>query len=303
MTERSTTSTGTQADANHVVRTRAELRSAISALRAAGSRIGFVPTMGALHTGHLSLVAAAQRECDAVVVSIFVNPTQFGPQEDFARYPRDLGGDLARLAPQAVDVVFAPSTEEMYGTAMQTTVEPAAVAAPFEGTSRPGHFRGVATIVLKLLNLVTPDVLYLGQKDFQQSLVVRRMIDDLDLPVELRVCPTVREPDGLALSSRNAHLTVEDRARALVLSRALARACQLFAGGERDAATIAKRMREMIEATPGVMLDYAALADSGTLVEATDASSQTVALVAARVGKVRLIDNCLLSQTPEISDG
>ena len=175
--------------------------------------------MGALHAGHLSLAEAARAESDFVVVSIFVNPTQFGPGEDFERYPRDLAGDVARLARLGVDLVFAPAAAEIYRAGRATMVEPAAVAEPLEGEFRPGHFRGVATVVLKLFNIVAPDVAFFGQKDYQQSLVVRRLVEDLDLPVKIRVCPTVREPDGLAMSSRNAYLSPEDRRRALALVR------------------------------------------------------------------------------------
>ena len=282
-----------------VVGSHAELRAAIQAWRAAKQTIGFVPTMGALHAGHLSLVDAARAECDRVVVSIFVNPTQFGPNEDFERYPRNLQADVALLAPRGAELVFAPQPAEIYPPGHATMVEVSGVANPWEGAFRPGHFRGVATVVLKLFNMVAPDVAFFGQKDFQQSLVVRRLVADLNVPVVVRVCPTMREADGLAMSSRNAYLSTEDRRRGLVLSRSLKLATELFAAGERDAHQIMARMRELFVATPGVTIDYLSLADGDTLAEVDRATANTVALIAARVGNVRLIDNCLLgSQLP-----
>ncbi len=254
--------------------------------------------MEALHAGHLSLVEASRKECDFTVVTIFVNPTQFGPGEDFQKYPRTLDADLLRLAPLGVDLVFAPPVEEVYRPGHATHVEMSGVAEPLEGRCRPGHFRGVATVVLKLLNIVSPDVAYFGQKDYQQSLVIRRLVEDLDLGVRIRVCPIVREPDGLALSSRNAYLDSAARRRALVLVRSLARGCDLFAAGERDAETILAKMRDVLSSTAGVELDYLALCDPDTLVEVGRTNEQTVALIAARVGEVRLIDNCLLGQRP-----
>jgi pantoate--beta-alanine ligase len=279
-----------------IVTKRGELRAVIDGWRAAGDTIGFVPTMGALHAGHLSLVDAAKRECTRVVASIFVNPTQFGPGEDFERYPRDLERDVAQLAPRGVDLVFAPTPDDVYRPGSSTVVEPAKVSLPLEGSFRPGHFRGVATVVLKLFNMVRPDIAFFGQKDFQQSLVVRHMVDDLDVPVVVRVCPTMREPDGLAMSSRNAYLSAEDRRRGLVLSRSLALACELFAQGERDARTIRDRMKQLFGEASGVTLDYLTLADSETLAEVPVVTATTVALIAARVAGVRLIDNCMLGQ-------
>jgi pantoate--beta-alanine ligase len=281
-----------------IISTRAELRAAIAAARAGKQTVGLVPTMGALHAGHLSLVEAARRECDLVVTSIFVNPTQFGPGEDFERYPRHLAADVAQLAPLGVELVFAPERAEIYRPGHATMVELSGVAESLEGKFRPGHFRGVATVVLKLLNLVTPDAAFFGRKDYQQSLVVRRLVEDLDVPVKIRVCPTIREPDGLALSSRNAYLAPDDRRRALVLSRSLSLACQLFESGQRDAAVIKRRMAELFDNTPGVTVDYLALADSESLAEVPSVTSHTVALVAARVAGIRLIDNCSLGQPP-----
>ena len=212
-----------------LVTTVAQLRDELGAVRRAGKKIGLVPTMGALHEGHLSLVRAARAECDYTVVSIYVNPSQFGPGEDFAKYPRTLEDDLALLAGCRTDLVFAPSNEEVYRPGHATWVEVGAVAEPLEGACRPGHFRGVATIVLKLLNMVQPDVAYFGQKDFQQALVIRRMVADLDVPVAIRVCPIVREADGLAMSSRNRYLSPAARQRALVLWKSLQLAGELVA--------------------------------------------------------------------------
>ena len=215
-----------------VVSSRVELRAALIAARREGKSIGLVPTMGALHAGHVSLVEASAARCDFTVVTIFVNPTQFAPNEDFRKYPRTLESDLAALAGHGVDLVFTPPTDEIYRPGHATYVEPSGPALPLEGRCRPGHFRGVATIVLKLFNLVQPDVACFGRKDYQQSLVVRRMVDDFDLPIEICVCPIVREADGLALSSRNVYLDAEARRRALVLSRSLRLADELVEAGQ-----------------------------------------------------------------------
>ncbi|HEY4311429.1 MAG TPA: pantoate--beta-alanine ligase [Pirellulales bacterium] len=279
-----------------IVTTRAEVRECIAAWRAAGESVGLVPTMGALHAGHLSLVDAAKQECTRVVATVFVNPTQFGPGEDFERYPRNLDADVSLLAPRGVDLVFAPSPREIYRSGHATMVEMSGVAEPLEGKFRPGHFRGVATVVLKLFNIVAPDSAFFGQKDFQQSLVVRHLVDDLDVPVAIRVCPTMRETDGLAMSSRNAYLSADDRSKALVLSRSLAAACELFATGQHDAALIKAAMQRLFDEAPGLTLDYLALADCDTLAEVQKATATTVALIAARLSGVRLIDNCLLGQ-------
>ncbi|MGE0607625.1 MAG: pantoate--beta-alanine ligase [Pirellulales bacterium] len=274
-----------------VVTTRNELRAAVAAARAVGRSIGFVPTMGALHAGHLSLVEAARRDGHFTVVSIFVNPTQFAPGEDFERYPRPLEADLGKLADQNVDLVFAPPTEEIYRPGSGFFVEVGPVGDPLEGRCRPGHFRGVATVVLKLFNLAAPDVAYFGRKDYQQTLVVRRMAEDFDLPVEVRVCPTVREPDGLALSSRNVYLSPTERQQALVLSESLRLARQMVERGERHAAAVLAQMQTLFTARPAVQVEYIALADGGTLADAATIDRGTVALIAARVGRTRLIDN------------
>ncbi len=277
-----------------VVTTVAELRRTLAPVRKAGRRIGLVPTMGALHEGHLSLVRAARAECDCTVVSIYVNPTQFGPRDDFAQYPRTLEQDLEALAHEGVELGRAPKDEEVYRPGHATFVEVAGVARPLEGECRPGHFRGVATVVLKLLGMVQPDAAYFGQKDYQQALVVRRMVEDLDVPVEVCVCPTVREPDGLAMSSRNAYLSPAGRQRALVLWKSLQRARQLVAAGRRDTGQVMREMREIIHTAEDARIDYVALVDPLSLepVEAID--GPTLAAVAVRIEQTRLIDNCLL---------
>lgn len=272
----------------------AALREFLLPWRRAGKRIGFVPTMGALHEGHLSLVRASRAEADCTVVSIYVNPTQFGPSEDFARYPRNLARDLELLAQEGVDAVFAPDDKEMYPQGFNTWVEVRGVSEPLEGQFRPGHFRGVATVVLKLFNIVQPDVTYFGAKDYQQSLVVRQLIRDLNLPIELKVLPTVREPDGLAMSSRNAYLSPDGRRKATVLWKSLSLAQELVAGGEQSAAEIIRRMEEVILSAEGATIDYVALVDPETLAPVDRIAGPTLAAVAVRLEGTRLIDNMLL---------
>jgi pantoate--beta-alanine ligase len=271
----------------------AEWKELLRAARQRGATIGVVPTMGALHEGHLSLVDAARRNCDLVVVTIFVNPTQFGPGEDFSRYPRTLEADVRLLALRGVDVVFAPETGAMYGPNHATSVEVLGPALTLEGDSRPSHFRGVATIVLKLFNVLQPDRAFFGRKDYQQTLVVRRMVADLDVPVEVVVCPIVREPDGLAMSSRNVYLSAAERRRALSLSQSLRRGMEMVSAGECDATAIQAAMREILLAAE-VEIDYIAICDAETLAPLERLNGPAVALVAARVGATRLIDNELL---------
>jgi pantoate--beta-alanine ligase len=265
------------------------MRSLVHEARAAGQRVGFVPTMGALHAGHASLVAGASRECDVVVVSIFVNPTQFGPQEDFTRYPRTLAADTALLAAHGVRWIYAPEASSVYPPGDATRIVVGGPAVRFEGEQRPGHFDGVATVVCKLFLAVPADVAYFGAKDWQQSLVVKRMVRDLGLPIGIVVCPTMREPDGLAMSSRNAYLSVADRSRAVALSESLRRAAQLWSAGA-DTATIERTMRETLS-SHGVVIDYAALADPESLDPLPNDATQAIALVAGRLGSTRLIDN------------
>ncbi len=281
-----------------VVETAKALRDAVGAARRSGLKIGLTPTMGALHAGHQSLMHAARSECGFVVATIFVNPTHFGPHEDFHRYPRDLARDLAACEAAGVDLVFHPPVAAMYPADHVTFVEVAGLSNLWEGKSRPGHFRGVATVVLKLLNLVTPDIAYFGQKDFQQQAIIRRMCRNLDLPVEIRVCPIVRDADGLALSSRNVYLSAEDRAAALALSRCLQVAAGMVGGGETDLALVRRAMRKELAASPRVEPDYATLVDPETLEEVDDCPPRLAAIVAARVGTTRLIDNLLIDRCP-----
>lgn len=277
-----------------IVHTRAEMRQQVDLARAAGKTIGVVPTMGALHAGHVSLVEAACRDCQFVIVTIFVNPTQFGPQEDFQKYPRTLAADVDKLAPWPVDVVYAPGVEEVYPPGYATFVEPAGAALPLEGERRPGHFRGVATVVLKLFQQTGADVAYFGQKDYQQTCVVRQMVRDLDLPVRIEICPTVREADGLALSSRNVYLSEKERQQALTLSRSLRKAAELVAAGEKSTAAILAKLQPLYDAEPSIKLEYLTIVDPITLGPVAEVSSSVVALVAARVGTTRLIDNVII---------
>ncbi|MCS7306058.1 MAG: pantoate--beta-alanine ligase [Thermoguttaceae bacterium] len=284
-----------QPEKPRVVTTVAEMRQLVQSARQEGRRIGFVPTMGALHEGHLSLVRAAKEASDFVVVSIYVNPTQFGPQEDFAQYPRTLEADLDLLAVYGIDVVFAPSDQEMYPAGFDSWVEVGGIAAPLEGRCRPGHFRGVATVVLKLFNIVQPDIAWFGQKDYQQALVIQRMVADLNVPVEIRVCPTVREPDGLAMSSRNRYLGPESRQKATILWRALCEAKQLVAAGQKDTAVLAAHLRSMIAAVPGAQIDYVAFVDPQTLSPVRQVDRPVLAALAVRIDGTRLIDNELIA--------
>lgn len=278
-----------------VAKEAADVRPAVRGARERGLSVGCIPTMGALHAGHASLIEAARRECGFVVVTIFVNPTQFGPHEDFTRYPRPLENDLALCRQAGVDLVYVPGADSLYPAGFCTYVDVESLSRILEGAFRPGHFRGVATVVLKLLNIVQPDAAYFGRKDYQQQLVVRKMCRELDLTVEIRTCPTIREPDGLALSSRNRFLEGADRQKALVLSQALQLAERRLKAGEQDVATVCREMRRHMESTGGVTVDYATVADPETLSELSSPLADMVALVAARVGATRLIDNLPIS--------
>jgi pantoate--beta-alanine ligase len=275
-----------------------QMQRTVLELQRAGRRIGFVPTMGALHEGHLSLVRAARSRADVVVASIFVNPTQFGPREDLAKYPRTLEADLQALSAAKCDLVFVPQPADIYPLGFSTYVEPPAVSQPLEGVCRPGHFRGVATVVLKLFNLIPAHFACFGQKDYQQQLVIRHMVRDLDLPIEIIACPTVREADGLALSSRNRYLSPAERQQALALSRALTRADELVASGQRDSPAILAEMRRVLTSAGIERIDYVALADPETLAEKPTIDGPAVALIAAHVVSTRLIDNQLLRPDP-----
>jgi pantoate--beta-alanine ligase len=279
------------------VESAARVRIAVREARERGQRVGLVPTMGALHAGHVELIKWCRDQTDFVVVSIFVNPTQFGAGEDFGRYPRPLEHDLRQCESAGVDLVFAPSVPTVYPHGPSSTfVEVPGLSDVLEGASRPGHFRGVTTVVLKLFEFVRPDLAIFGQKDFQQQAVIRRMVEDLHVPVELAVVPTVRGPDGLALSSRNRFLNPEERQAANVLFRALSRAMQAVAAGERQAESVRQILRETLESEPLVKLDYAEVADAETLEPLGNLSKEraAVALLAARIGTTRLIDNALL---------
>jgi pantoate--beta-alanine ligase len=277
----------------------ADVRRAVAGARDRGPVVGLVPTMGALHDGHVRLIERCRSEAGCVAVSIFVNPTQFGPNEDFTRYPRTLEGDLARCRAAGADFVWAPTPATVYPNGPQSTwVEVPGLSEILEGASRPGHFRGVATVVLKLFEVVRPDLAVFGQKDYQQQLLIRRMVADLHVPVRIVTEPTVREPDGLALSSRNRFLNPDERREAAVLYAALTRAREAVMGGETSANRVRQILRETIEFTESVRLDYAEVADADTL-EALDhlgPGSRAVALVAARVGTTRLIDNLPITE-------
>jgi pantoate--beta-alanine ligase len=272
------------------IRTIAELRAELAQ---APRPVGLVPTMGYFHDGHLSLMRAARAANATVVVSLFVNPAQFGPNEDLNAYPRDEQRDLRLAEAEGVDIVFAPPVEEVYPDGFATTVEVAGLTEPLDGAARPGHFKGVTTVVTKLLNMVGPDVAYFGQKDAQQALVIRRLVRDLNMPVEIEVCPTVREPSGLALSSRNAYLSADERERALALSRALRAAEQLVARGELGAAAVIAAARQELDEA-GVEPEYLELRSATDLSPADRVNGSTLLAVAARIGRARLIDNTLL---------
>ena len=271
----------------------AAMRAQVAAARERGARVAFVPTMGALHEGHLRLVDTAREHAEFVVLSIFVNPLQFGPGEDFTRYPRDESGDVDKAGRHGVDCIFLPTVEAMYPVERRVAVTPRALHTRWEGAVRPGHFEGVLTVVAKLLNIVTPDVAIFGQKDIQQATLVRAMVRDLDVATRIVVAPTVRDPDGLALSSRNAYLDADARRRALALSRALFAMRQSFEDGERLAARLLAVGHAEL-ADPAIVVDYLALTDPERLEPVERAERGTIAMVAARVGPTRLIDNIVL---------
>jgi len=273
-----------------------DLRAWRGAQRAAGRRVALVPTMGALHEGHLALVDEARRRADVVLMSLFVNPLQFGPGEDLARYPWDLAGDRELAAARGVAALFAPDVATMYPPGSEVRVVPGGSADRWEGAARPGHFTGVLTVVAKLFHLAEPDVACFGRKDVQQAMLIRRMVRDLDWPIELVVVPTVREPDGLALSSRNAYLSPAERKEALALSAALRAAHEAWRAGERDATGIEARMRRVLEMSPGVRLEYISLAEPEALAPVETVDGGTVVALAARVGSTRLIDNIILEE-------
>jgi pantoate--beta-alanine ligase len=273
-----------------------EARVACRDARASRKRLGLVPTMGALHEGHLSLVRAAKAQCDAVAVSIFVNPTQFGPTEDLSKYPRQFDRDRQLLEKEDIEILFAPSVDEIYPNGAVTWVFVEGLSEKLDGRSRPGHFRGVTTIVSKLFNIIEPDAAFFGQKDAAQLAVIRRMVRDLNFAVEIVGCPIVREPDGLAMSSRNAYLNREERGRALVLQRSLQQVQREFQAGERIAAKLIAAAKEVFAREPQVVLDYFEVVDPDTLDPVERISQKTLVAVAAYVGSTRLIDNTVLDR-------
>ncbi|MCD6405103.1 MAG: pantoate--beta-alanine ligase [Planctomycetes bacterium] len=277
-----------------VCRTKDETRAGVAQARAGGASVGLVPTMGALHEGHLSLVRRAVADNDITVVSIFVNPTQFAPGGDLDRYPRPFEADTVKCEVEGVDIVFAPSPDEMYAEDASTYVEETSLSRGLCGRSRPGHFRGVTTVVTKLLNIVQPDRAYFGRKDAQQAAVIGRMVRDLDIRVDIVVMPIVREADGLALSSRNAYLSPGERREALVLSRALEEAERLFAAGEKNAAALKKAMIDIIAQAPHSKVDYVEIVDARNLEEVEEITRPATAALAVFIGRTRLIDNGLL---------
>ncbi len=277
-----------------------QIREAAKAEREMGKSIGFVPTMGYFHQGHLSLMKAARRECDTVVISIFVNPTQFGPTEDFASYPRDVERDKKMAEAVGVDYAFIPSVEEIYPDGYSTYVDiEGSLTKGLCAADRPGHFRGCATVVAKLFNIVQPDKAYFGQKDVQQAIIMKRMVDDLNIPVEIVVCPTVREKDGLAMSSRNVYLSPEERKAAPVLCKALRKAEKMVGAGERKAPAIRKTMEDIIRSEPLANIEYIAICDTTNLEEVEEIKDETLIALAAKFGKARLIDNTIIRPKTE----
>jgi pantoate--beta-alanine ligase len=284
-----------------ILHTIKETRQACAKSRTVAGRsstLGLVPTMGALHEGHLSLIRAAKKQCNIVVATIFVNPTQFGPNEDFTRYPRTFASDCALLESTGVDLLFAPTVEEMYPTgATRSFIEVPGISDRLDGLSRPGHFRGVATVVAKLFHIVSPDFAYFGQKDAAQIAVLRAMVHDLNSPVELVVCPTVREPEGLALSSRNQYLNADERSHALVLSQSLASASAMAIEGVHDAGQLRSSILQCLKSSPALKIDYVEIVDPATLESVSDIRDGALIAIAAWIGKTRLIDNALFPAT------
>jgi len=276
-----------------LIKTIAQLTRSLARHRSSNHTIGFVPTMGALHDGHLSLVAAAKRRCDAVIVSIFVNPTQFGPGEDSRRYPRTLRRDAALCRRAGADLLFVPSVDEMYPPGDTIRVDTGPLGAVLEGASRPGHFNGVATVVLKLLHLVQPDRLFLGQKDHQQTLVIKQLVRSFHLDVDVTVCPTIREADGLAMSSRNRYLNRRQRQAAPLIHQALRAGEARLRAGERSAGALRTAMKRVLTRSPLIRIDYLAVCDPDTLAPLKEVRRMVLLAIAVRIGRTRLIDNIL----------
>ncbi|MHC4665495.1 MAG: pantoate--beta-alanine ligase [Planctomycetota bacterium] len=270
------------------------VRSLVKAARAQGKKIGLVPTMGALHIGHISLIEVAVKECDFVVVTIFVNPTQFGPGEDFEKYPRPFDADLQTCRKYGVDLVFAPTPQQIYGPENLTWVNVEKLTDPLCGQFRPGHFRGVTTVCAKLFNIVLPDIAYFGWKDAQQAIVIKRMAADLNMPLKIVICPTVREPDGLAISSRNKYLTEQQRKDAASIYKSLQECRRMIEAGTTDTGEIITRMRKMLQHVPLIEIEYISIVDAETLQNLDRISGKVLAAVAVRIGPARLIDNILV---------
>jgi len=277
-----------------VAKTIESIRKLVEAARRNGKRVGFVPTMGALHVGHVSLIEAAAKECDFIVVSIFVNPTQFGPGEDFEKYPRPIEADLEMCRKAGVDVVFAPTPKEIYPAENLAWVAVEKLTEPLCGRSRPGHFRGVTTVCAKLFNIVAPDAAYFGQKDAQQAAVIKRMVQDLNMPLRIVVCPTVREPNGLAVSSRNQYLSAQQKRDAGQIYLSLEKCRQMIAAGVIDPRQIIAEMRNVLQQVPSIEIEYVSLVDAETLETIERIAGRVLAAVAVRLGPARLIDNILV---------
>jgi pantoate--beta-alanine ligase len=277
-----------------VAKTIESVRKLVKAARGAGGRIGFVPTMGALHVGHVSLIDAAAKDCDFVVVSIFVNPAQFGPGEDFQKYPRPIEADLEICRKAGVDVVFAPTPKEMYPAENLSWVNVEKLTEPLCGRSRPGHFRGVATVCAKLFSIVAPDVAYFGQKDAQQVIVIKRMVEDLNMPLEIVVCPTVREPNGLAVSSRNQYLSEQQKKDAASIYRSLQECRRMIDAGVTETQEIIAEMRKILQQVPSMEIEYVSIVDAGTLESIENIAGTVLAAVAVKMPPARLIDNILV---------
>jgi len=280
-----------------VAETIRSVRSLVKAARKKGKKIGFVPTMGALHIGHISLIEAAKKGSDFVVVSIFVNPTQFGPGEDFEKYPRPFDTDLEICSKKDVEVVFAPTPEEMYKSENLTWVNVEKLTKGLCGQFRPEHFRGVATVCTKLFNIVMPDVAFFGQKDAQQAVVIKRMVADLNMPLEIVVCPTIRQPDGLTVSSRNKYLTVEQKKDAVLIYKSLQKCREMIKAGVTDVEQVIDQMQKVLLQIPSIKIEYVSIVDAKTLQPLEKAQGKVLAAVAVRIGQTRLIDNILVDVT------
>jgi len=280
-----------------IAKTIEQVRNLVKAARSEGKRVGFVPTMGALHIGHISLIDRAVEDCDFVVVSIFVNPTQFVPGEDFEKYPRPIDDDLKICEEHSVDLVFNPTPKEMYRQENFTWVNVEKLTEPLCGKSRPGHFRGVTTVCAKLFNIVLPDVAYFGQKDAQQAIVIKRMVADLNMPVEIVICPTVREPDGLAISSRNQYLSPQQRKDATAIYKSLQRCQELVNTGVKDSKKIIAEMQKILRQEPSIKIEYISIVDAEMLQNLDQIAGKVLVAIAAKIGPARLIDNILIDKS------